>query len=145
MKRFSKFVAVCSVALMAVLGLSACDDADVASENLSTDADNFKIQRRIVFFNGITDKYLLEIQGLCSVTVDGADSQLEVTCKTGKDEYKKHFLGLSDNVTYFIEQTESAKVSAYHYKVTFKPEVIAPDIDLKTSVDKKPEKESKSN
>lgn len=136
MKKFGKAVAVCSVALMAVLGLTACDDADIASENISTDSDNFKIQRRIVFFNGITDKYLLEIQGLCSITVDGSDNQLEVTCKTGKDEYKKHYLGLSDNVTYFVEQIEGAKVSAYNYKVTFKPEVIIPDIDLKTSVSK---------
>lgn len=138
MKRFSKFVAVCSVALMAVLGLSACDvnDSDVVSENISTDSDNFKIQRRIVFFNGITDKYLLEIQGLCSITVDGNDQQLEVTCKTNKEEYKKHYLGLSDNVTYFVEQLEAAKVDAYHYKVTFKPEAIIPDIDLKTSDEK---------
>ena len=113
-------------------GLVACsDDADVVSKNLSTAADNFEIVRRIVFFNGITDTYLLEIQGRCSIVDQG--NQLEVTCKTGKDEYQKHFLGLSNNVSYFAEQIEGADVDAYHYVVTFKPEAILPDIDMRTS------------
>jgi hypothetical protein len=110
--------------------LTACsDDADVVSENLSKSADNFEIQRRVVFFNGITDKYLLEIQGLCSIKDDGG--QLEVTCKVGDDSYKKHFLGLSDNVSYFTEQLEGANVSEYYYRVTFKPQEIVPDIDVR--------------
>ena len=118
--------------LMAVL-LSACTDADVASTNLSKAADNFEINRRIVFYNGITDTYLLTIEGRCSLgNADDRSKQVTVTCKTGEDEYKKHFLGLSDNVTYFAEQTETAKVSAYHYRVTFKPQTILPDIDLRT-------------
>lgn len=123
-------------ALLAVLSLSGCsDDATVASDNLSKAADNFEIQRRVVFFNGITDTYLLSIEGACSIKDEG--NQLEVTCKTGKDAYKKHFLGLSDNVSYFVEQVGSANVSANHYRVTFKPEVIVPDIDLRTSGDPK--------
>lgn len=120
---------------MIAVGLTACaDDARVASQNLSKSADNFEIERRVVFFNGITDKYLLSIEGLCSITDQG--NQLEVTCKVGDEEYKKHFLGLSDNVSYFIEQLESSEVDAYRYRVTFKPEVIIPDIDLRTSNDK---------
>ena len=87
----------------------------------------------MVFFNGITDTYLLTIEGYCSI--QDADGQLEVTCKVGEDTYKKHFLGLSDNVTYFIEQLEPVESDPYHYKVTFKPEVIVPDIDLRTSGD----------
>lgn len=115
--------------------LSACsDDADVASRNVSKAADNFEVNRRVVFFNGITDKYLLTIEGYCSIVSDDASRQLEVTCKVGQDKYKKHFLGLSDNVTYFVEQVDAVKASKYHYRVTFKPEVIAPDIDLRTSV-----------
>ena len=77
-----------------------CDDADIASRNLSKAADNFEIIRRIVFYNGITDTYILTIEGRCSVYDDGL-GQLEVVCKTGDNTYKKHFLGLSDNVTYF--------------------------------------------
>lgn len=117
-----------------VFGLAGCTSAaDRASENLSKDADQFKIQRRIVFFNGITDTYLLTIEGRCSIEVDTEDGQLEVTCKIGEDAYKKHFLGLSDNVTYFVEQAEAANVSEYNYKVIFRPETIIPDIDLDVS------------
>ena len=112
--------------------LSACsDDADVASRNISKAADNFEVNRRVVFFNGITDSYLLSVEGRCSIKADGMDKQLEVTCKTGPSTYKKHFLGLSDNVSYFVEQLEPAEVSAYHYRVTFKPQVIIPDGDLR--------------
>ena len=113
--------------------LAACTPAEVASSNLSNDSDNFRIMRRIVFVNGITDKYLLSIEGLCSIKKDNQDNQLEVTCKTGDGEYKKHFLGISDNVTYFVEQMEAAQVDTYHYKVTFQPETILPDIDMQTS------------
>lgn len=125
-----KFAAAAAIALAAV-GLSACTpDSQRASENLSKEADSFKIDRRIVFFNGITDKYLLTIEGKCSIQPDGG--KLDVTCKVGENAYKKHFLGLSDNVSYFVEQTESADVSVYHYKVIFKPENIIPAIDLQT-------------
>jgi hypothetical protein len=63
----------------------------------------------------------------------GLSGSLEVTCKTGSNEYKKHFLGLSDNVSYFVEQMDGTDVSVYRYRVIFKPEAIVPDIDLKTS------------
>jgi hypothetical protein len=70
---------------------------------------------------------MLVVEGRCSI--DDDNNQLEVTCKTGDNEYKKHFLGLSDNVTYMAEQLEGAKVSKYHYRVIFKPETIVPDVD----------------
>lgn len=121
------FTAALGVAL--IIGLAGCSrPADRASRNLSEAADNFEIQRRVVFFNGITDTYLLEIEGRCSITDQG--NQLEVTCRTGDEEYKKHFLGLSDNVSYFIEQVEGANVSTYHYRVRFRPETILPDLSL---------------
>lgn len=119
-----------ALAVATALGLTACsDDADVASDNLSKAADNFEVARRIVFVNGITDQYLLEVIGFCSITDEG--NQLEVTCKTGPDQYKKHFLGLSDNVTYFAEQIQAADVSTDFYRVTFKPTTIIPDVDLR--------------
>ena len=134
MKRTTKLIA--SAVAMATLGLgvSACSsDAEVASENVSQAADNFEVNRRIVMFNGITDKYLLEIVGACSIDVDPEDSQLEVICKTGKNEYVKDFFGLSDNVSYFVEQGEPIKASAYHYRKTFKPQSILPDVDFRGS------------
>jgi hypothetical protein len=117
-----------------IIVLAACTDADIASSNLSKAADNFEIDRRIVFYNGITDTYLLTIEGRCSLgNADDRSAQLTVTCKTGDSTYKKHFLGLSDNVTYFAEQLEPKSVSAYHYRVTFKPQAIVPDIDLRVN------------
>jgi len=121
------------LSLMAIVGLVGCGtEADTVSENLSKSADSFEVQRRVVFVNGITDKYLLSIEGLCAL--DAGDSKkISVTCKVGEGQYKKHYLGLSDNVTYFIEQTDAKYESAYHYKVLFRPEAIVPDIDLQTS------------
>jgi hypothetical protein len=118
------------VLLALTIGLAGgCrSDADIASHNMSKASEMFQINRRVVFFNGITDTYLLSIEGLCSI--NDQVNQLEVTCKTGMEKYKKHFLGLSDNVSYFVEQLGDAKVSVFHYKVIFKPKAIIPDIDL---------------
>lgn len=124
------------LAASAVLGLAACSsDADRASKNLSTAAEQFEVLRRVVFINGITDKYLLEIQGYCSVETSesGLSGSLEVTCKVGPEQYKKHFLGLSDNVSYMVEQLEPVNADPYRYRVIFKPEALIPDIDLVTS------------
>lgn len=120
------------VALLGIAGvLAACSDADIASQNLSTAADNFEINRRIVFYNGITGDYILSLEGLCSLGNNDKARELSVTCKTGPGQYKKHFLGLSDNVTYFAEQIEPAAGSAYHYRVIFKPAAIIPDFEVK--------------
>lgn len=124
-------IALAAAAGLAVAGLTACSSADAASRNISRAAEEFEIERRVVFLNGITDEYLLSIEGRCSTENEG--DQLTVTCKTGDDEFKKHFLGLSDNVTYFTEQLDAIDVDTYHYRVIFKPETIVPDIDLKIS------------
>lgn len=118
-------------ALLSTILLAGCSDADIASNNLSVAADNFQIVRRIVFYNGITGQYILTVEGRCSLGNHDETQEFTVTCKTGEGMYKKHFLGLSDNVTYFAEQLEDKNVSAYHYKVIFKPEAIIPDIEIK--------------
>lgn len=127
-----KAVFVMLVLVMALIAITGCTDASVASANLSQAADMFEITRRVVFYNGITGEYILVVEGRCSIYSDTADNQLELTCKTGPNEYKKHYLGLSDNVTYFAEQLESTPVDEYRYRVIFKPETILPDIDLET-------------
>jgi hypothetical protein len=116
--------------LLVWLFLAGCSDADIASQNLSKDADYFRIVRRIVFYNWITDSYMLTIEWRCSLGNYDTAEQLTVTCKTWEDEYKKHFLWLSDNVTYFVEQLDWRNVSVDHYKVIFKPSAITPDIEL---------------
>ena len=120
------------VAVVAALTLVGCtSDADVASKNLSKAAEQFEVFRRIVFFNGITDKYLLVIEGRCSVETSdsGLGGSIEVTCKLPDGTFKKSFLGLSDNVSYLVEQPEGVNVSTARYRVIFKPEVIVPNID----------------
>lgn len=130
------------IAAIAALGLVGCSsDADVASSNLSKAADNFEIQRRVVFYNGITGEYILVLEGRCSIGNQDKPHRLSVTCKTGKGAYKKHFLGLSDNVTFFAEQLKGKNVSAYHYRVTFKPQAIIPDIDAKANLQDGPQKQ----
>lgn len=126
-------VLLSSLAVVGIcLGIAACaNDADVASHNISKAADNFEINRRIVFYNGITDGYILVVEGLCSIGNNDSAGKLSVTCKTGPNEFKKHFLGLSDNVTFFAEQIEPAKGSVHHYRVTFKPSAIIPNIDVR--------------
>lgn len=118
-----------AMACIAAVALSGCQDqSQVASSNLSKAANNFEVTRRIVFVNGITDSYLLSIEGRCSFDVEAGGQKVAVTCKTGPSEYKKHTLGLSDNVTFFSEQLEGVDVSVYRYRVTFRPSVIVPDV-----------------
>lgn len=119
--------------------LASCNEADVASENLSRAADQFEVDRRVVFYNGITWDYMLSIEGRCSLWNYDALKQLTVTCKVWDKEYKKHFLWLSDNVTYFVEQLEPKKVSWYHYRVMFRPQTILPDIDFDADITDTPQ------
>lgn len=121
------------LSIMTIILAGCSSEADTVSQNLSRSADSFQVQRRVVFFNGITDKYLLTIEGLCSLGNNDSPDRLSVTCKVGEGQYKKHYLGLSDNVSYFVEQTDAKYEDAYHYKVLFRPESIVPDIDLQTS------------
>jgi len=113
---------------LVTLSMSSCTDADVASRNLSRAADQFEIYRRVVFYNGITDAYILSVEGYCSISE--LNGQLEVTIKTKEGMFLKHHLGLSDNVTYFSEQLQSKHVSKDRYRVIFKPSVILPSIDV---------------
>lgn len=124
-KAFSALAIVAAVAV----GSSACSsDADVASRNLSQEADDFKIDRRVVLYNGITDTYTLAIVGKCSLGNDDTKEQSSVTCKTEDGKYLKHIFRMGDNMTVFAQQLLPAEVSTARYKVYFKPEAIIPDI-----------------
>ncbi|MDY0829094.1 hypothetical protein SK224_08125 [Microbacterium sp. BG28] len=131
MKLTTKIAAAALVAVAAI-GLAGCtSDARKASDNISVAADNFEVQRLIVGINGITDEVLFSVEGRCSITRDG---DLVVTCKHGENDYRKHYLGLSDNVTYVSTQLEGIDVSVYHTRIILKPENILPDFDLSTGV-----------
>lgn len=122
-----KVIIVLLVVLVSVM-VVGCSDADVASSNVSKEAEQFRVKRRIVFYNSIQDTYILSIIGNCSIELTDEYNMLEVICKIGEDKYQKHFLGLSDNVTYSVEQLDYSEVSKYHYEIIFKPSVIVPII-----------------
>ena len=114
----------------AALTLSACGTpASTTSDNLSKAADNFEVNRRITFVNGVADKQLMIIEGYCSIAPDTGAKKLDVTCKVGNGQYKKHFLGLSDNVFYFVEQIDPNNADPNHYRVFWRPEILIPNID----------------
>lgn len=131
-----KKLAFAALAVLSVAALTGCDRAaDVASRNLSKAADNFEVVRRIVFYNGITGGYILTIEGRCSLGNFDSSGKLSVTCKTGPGAFKKHFLGLSDNVTFFAEQLDTVDVSTFHHRVIFRPQQIVPEIDVQGDMD----------
>jgi len=123
---------IITITIAITMFLSGCTDARIVSENISKASDMFEVDRRIVFYNGITSEYMLTINGKCSLEPNSR--RVAVICKTGEDSYKKHYLGLSDNVTYFAEQLEPKSVNAYHYRVIFKPQTILPDIDFRGDI-----------
>ena len=118
------------ILLVVMLGVVGCSDADVASQNISTAADQFQIVRRIVFYDGVNGEVIFVVEGLCSLGNYDTVDYVSVTCKVGESEYVKHYLGLSDNVTYFAEQLKTKDVSVGRYKVIIKPSALLPDFDL---------------
>lgn len=119
--------------MLLVLLLGACESAkNTVSQNISRDADEFRVVRRVVFYNSLTDTYIMEMTGNIAIDLD-RDNVIEVIAKIGPDEYQKHYLGLSDNVTYTVEQIGTVDASEYRYKMIFKPESILPiEFDFKS-------------
>lgn len=111
--------------------LAACNDADVASYNLSQDADNFKVLRKVTFINTVSDEVLYTVEGNFSISADTDDNQLEITAKTGEDKFQKHFLGLSPTTVYIVEQMEWQETNKYNFKITIKPSALVPKLDVR--------------
>lgn len=123
-----------AAALACTLVLAGCStDAEVARDNLDTAAEQFEVQRRIVFINGITDEYMLEVVGKCSYTPEA--NQVVVICKTGpgEREFVKHTMTRSDNTFAVVEQLDPVPADVFHHRIVFKPESLIPDVDLVTS------------
>ena len=115
---------------VAVYNLTGCNafgpEVNRVTENISQKADNFNVTRRLTVINTRSHKPMFELVGNFSLKVDHNDNQLEVTCETGKDEYKKHFIGLNDETAYIVEDLCGASVDKYSYEVNFLPEAIKP-------------------
>ncbi len=120
------------VAIAASIFMAGCaPDAQIASSNISKAADNFEVDRRVVFYNGITGEYMLVVEGKCSIKQKVNPSRVQITCKKGPKEFVRHQLGLSHNVTYFAEHLGTTNVSTFHHRIIWKPQSIIPDIDLR--------------
>lgn len=112
--------------------LTACEtEAQRVSYNISQEADNFNTIRQITIINCIQGDVLFQMTGKMSIKADTADNQLEVVVEDENGKYKKHFIGLSDNVTYVVEDITEGDVSKYHYTLNFNPKMWIP-VDVKT-------------
>lgn len=110
---------------LCILSLSGCSpQSTYVSRNLSQDADNFLIQRRLTVFNTRTNKVLYQMIGNFSILTDVHDKQLEVTCKIDNSKYSKHFVYLNQDTTYIIEDLSGANVENFTYELNFLPEEI---------------------
>ena len=110
------FIALLVLTVIFCCGCSLEDEADVVSENISKEADNFNIYRKVTIINNQSDVTMLEFEGWCSIKVDVSEHQLELTYRVGKDEYYKDFVGLNDRTTYVITQVDGSNVDPYHYE-----------------------------
>lgn len=126
--KLSKIVAASMVAVGAIT-LASCSssDADLASGNLSKAAEQFEVNRRITVVNGVTDKYVMLVEGRCSL--EFPEGRTEIVCKLENGTFVKHHVIMSDNVFIMSEQINGTVVDTDQYRVIFKPEVIIPNVD----------------
>lgn len=118
---------VLMIALMGLLLLTGCEsEAEKVSYNLSQQADNFNVIRQLTVINCIEGDVLFQMTGKMSITADTADNQLEVIVEDEDGSYKKHFIGLSDNVTYVLEDLGENNVSKYKYTLNYNPKMWIP-------------------
>lgn len=118
-----------------LLTAGGCDGpsaAEKASENASTAADNFEVQRKIVGLNTRTDKYVFYVEGRCSIERSNGD--LIVMCKQGENKFKKHMVGGATDVVWVATQLEDIDVSVYKTRVILKPEGLIPEVELSVGV-----------
>ncbi len=118
------------MAIASLTLLAGCSEADVASRNVSTQADQFRVDRRIVATNLITGDYLFVVTGKCSLGNGDTPNSHTITCKVGEDEYQKHFVEATDgaNLVITTEQVNTTFTDPWHYEWIFRPEVIVPTI-----------------
>ena len=110
--------------IILMVGLVGCQSTRV-SENLRVQANNFNITRQITVFNTRTDTILFQMTGLMALH-NSTENELEVIVETGAGVYKKHFIYLSDDTTYIVEDVTGAFVNKYHYELNILPEMIIP-------------------
>ena len=118
------------VALSVMLGMVGCSTVHTVNHNLSKDANEFNIYRRITVTNARTDTVMLQAEGYMALG-NNSSNELVVTIKTGDDQYYKDYIYLNDWTCYVMEQTEPKGIDKYHYELVFYPERLIPDIEIK--------------
>lgn len=122
-----KYINLLFVVAMTMLLLTGCQtEADKVSYNLSLEADNFNNVRQVTVINCLQGDVLFQMTGKMSINADTADNQLEIVVEDNDGGYKKHFIGLSDNVTYVVEDITSKDVNKYKYTLNFNPKMWLP-------------------
>lgn len=124
--KFKKLIAIVLMA-MTLIGLAACRESKKVSHNISQEADNFNVVRRVAVINTRTDKIEFEVIGRISVETEANDGKrLEILVETAKGVYKKHMVNLTGWNMYVVEDLEGAEVNQYKYEVNYMPESIIP-------------------
>lgn len=106
------------------VGFSGCRESERVSYNVSQDADNFNVIRRLVVINARTDKPMFELVGAFSFELQS--NRIIAIVQTGEKEFKKHSVGLTDWTLWSVEDISGAEVDKYRYEVNFLPEMIVP-------------------
>lgn len=122
----NKFAKMILTTVLFAITLCGCTEADKVSYNLSQEADNFNDVRQITVINCIQGDVLFQMSGRMSIQPDIEENQLEVIVELQEGLYKKHFIGLSDNVTYVVEDLEVDNVDQYSYTLNFNPKMWIP-------------------
>lgn len=129
MKKMNKRVRIISL-LLVIIAICAifagCNEAERVNYNITEEAENFNVYRRVTVINCIQGDVLFEVEGRMNITADTMDNQLEIIVEVEDRKYKKHFIGLSDNVTYTVEDITGSEVSKYHYEINFNPNMWLP-------------------
>lgn len=126
-----KLLALAIVIFSAVLMVS-CSKADRVSHNLSREADELNITRRVTVINGITNQIIFQATGQMSIEYVEERKQLNIIALGENGEYKKHIVGISDNVSYMVEDITGMKGVDTKYRLYFNPDMIVP-IEVKTA------------
>jgi len=119
-----KFLGVTMLAAT-LLALSGCTEAERVSTNLAQESDNFNVVRKVTVLNAITNDTMFEMPGKMSIKADTADKQLEIVVEDN-GKYQKHIIGLSDNVSYVVQDLDVKDVDKYHYSINFNPKMWVP-------------------
>lgn len=124
-----KFIILLMILLTFGLCLTGCSEADKVNANISKQAQYFECERRITVYNARTDKVIFEAEGYMDIS-NNTTNELVITCKVGKNEYKKNYVYLNSYTMYAVEDITGTHTDPYHYKFYFHTEIL-PDVEVK--------------